>query len=177
VAALLLGMLLVAAGLYLWRRPPATESAGSASAAADAGAGEAGLAAAVVDAGPPSPVALSDIRVLGCHDRGPIKTPPDQCDRIPPVEQALSRAIEQAAPCVTSTDADASIEYVADVSFSRHNVRISLPKAGRSVHDLKVVTACATAVRSAMRELPLDGVDHHHALYRLSVIATYKKKS
>jgi hypothetical protein len=170
-------MLLVAAGLYLWRRPPASETAPGAAATVDAGPGDAGLAAAAVDAGPPSPVALSDVRVLGCHDRGPIKTPPDQCDRLPPVEQALSRAIEQAAPCVTPSDADASIEYVADVSFSHHNVRITLPRAGRSVRDLKVVTACATAVRSAMREVSLDGVDHHHALYRLSVIATYKKKS
>ncbi len=172
-AAFLFGMLLVAAGLYLWRRPPAPETATSAvvvAAAADAGASP-----AVVDAGSPSPVTLSDVRVLGCHDRGPTKTPADQCDHLAPIEQALSRAIEQSAPCLPPSGADENIQYVADVSFSRHNLRITLPRAGRSVKDRKVVGACATAVRSAMQAVPLDGVDHRHSLYKLSVVATYKK--
>src|ERR1700722_15747909 len=83
-AALLLGLVLVASGLYLWRRPH-TPSDGSASdpawasrprslvaggvAPGDAGGAiGAGFAGSVADAGAASPVALSDARILGCQD-------------------------------------------------------------------------------------------------------------
>jgi hypothetical protein len=59
------------------------------------------------------------------------------------------------------------------VSFSRRKVSVILPRAGRSVRDRKVLSACATAVRGAMGGLALDGIDHQHAQYRISVIATY----
>ncbi len=182
VGALLVGLLLVTAGLYLWRRPSmSVESApGDALAAASASATTAFDAAtsfALPEAGVPAPVGLSDVRVLGCHDKGPEKTPPDRCDHVGPIEQALSRAIEQSATCVLPSASSATIEYVADVSFSRRKVRVILPRAGRSVRDLKVVGACATAVRSGMQSVAFDGVDHQHARYKISVIATYRGKT
>jgi hypothetical protein len=180
VGALLLGLVLVASGLYLWRRPRSGADASSsdpAAASASAGplAGDPGITAApVLDAGSSSPVALSDARVLACHDRGSKKTPPDQCDHIASVERALSSAISQAASCVPTAGGGGSIEYVADVSFSRHKVNVSLPRAGRSVHDRKTLHACSTAVRGALQSLPLDGVDHQHARYQIAVTATYR---
>jgi hypothetical protein len=183
VAALLLGLVLVASGLYLWRRPrsadassadpaAATSTAGGAGAADDAGAFAA--VPVVVDAGGASPVSLSDPRVLACHDRGSKKTAPDQCDHVARVEQALTSAITQAAACVPSAAGGGTIEYVADVSFSRHKVSVSLPRAGRSVRDVKVLRACSTAVRGAMQGVALDGVDHQHARYKIAVTATYR---
>ncbi len=188
VGGLLLGLVLVASGLYLWRRPrqsadaaesdPAVASASPAAAAmGDAGAGAAAVVGVTADAGISSPVALSDPRVLSCHDRGSKKTPPDQCDHVATVERALSSAITQAAACVPGGANGGTIEYVADVSFARHQVRVSLPRAGRSVHDRKVLRACSTAVRGAMQGLPLDGADHQHARYQIAVTATYRGTS
>lgn len=184
-AALLLGLVLVASGLYLWRRPhsigdsaasdPAASSASPTLAATgsigDAG-GVIGFAGAVVDAGSTSGVALSDARVLACQDRGSKKTAPDQCDHVGPIEQALSSAISRAGDCVTSSGG--TIEYVADVSFSHHKLSVSMPKAGRSVRDRKAIRACSTAVRGAMQGVALDGVDHQHARYKIAITATYK---
>jgi hypothetical protein len=181
-AALLAGLVLVGSGLYMWRRPRGADTAGDeASPAASAAAlGDAGviLGAPGVDAGTSSPVVLSEPRVLACQDRGTKKTAPDACDRLVPVEKALADAIHQAATCVApeAGAAGGTIEYVADVSFSRHKVNLSLPRAGRSVHDRKVVRACSTAVRGSLEGLggALDGIDHQHARYKIAVTATYR---
>lgn len=179
--ALLLGIVLVASGLYLWRRPRTPSDSGAAESSSAEGAAlapdEAGIVSGVVDAGPPSRVRLSDPRVLACMDKGPGKTPADRCDHLAPIEQALSRAIEQTATCMPPTATTGTIEYVADVSFSRHKLKILLPRAGRSVSDRKVVSACAAAVRSAVQGVTLDGFDHTHARYKISLTATYAPRS
>jgi hypothetical protein len=175
-AAVLVGLVLIAAGLYLWRRPhaPADASApGDEAASSSAMAAEPVAPAPQPDAGV-SPVALSDARVLGCHDRGPKVTPPDQCDHVAPLEKALASAVEQAATCVSPSTGGGTIEYVADVSFLRHRLSVTLPHAGRSVHDRKALRACAAAVRAAMQLTALDGVEHQHAQYRISLTATYR---
>ncbi len=180
-AALVLGVVLVGTGLYLWRRPhsPADAMASEALAASASAAALEGAAiiSAAPDAGPPAPVKLSDMRVLACQDRGSRKTPADQCDHLASVEQALSRAIEQAATCVPPAEAGSTIEYVADVSFSRHKVHVVVPRSGRSLDDRKALTACASAVRGSMQALPLDTVTHDHARYKIAVTATYTGKS
>jgi hypothetical protein len=178
-AALLVGLVLVATGLYLWRRPhtPADSTvsdAASASASAPSALGSSPSLTSPADAGRPSPVTLSDARVIGCHDRGPKKTPADECDHVAPIEKALANAVEQSASCVPDSVNGGTIEYVADVSFLRHKVNVVLPRGGRSVRDRKVLVACATAVRSAMTAVPLDGLDHQHARYRIAVTATYR---
>lgn len=183
IAALLLGLVLVASGLYLWRRPHAdgesasSEPASSSSSEPAPVISDAGLLAAVPEAGASGPVSLSDVRTLACQDRGAKKTAPDQCDRLTPVEQALSSAIHQAAACVPGTAGGGTIEYVADVSFSRHRVNVFLPRAGRSVHDRKAIRACSTAVRGALQGVALEGMEHQHARYKIAVTATYRGAS
>jgi hypothetical protein len=183
IAALLLGLVLVASGLYLWRRPHAdgesasSEPASSSSSEPAPVIGDAGLLAAVPEAGASGPVSLSDVRTLACQDRGSKKTAPDQCDRLTPVEQALSSAINQAAACVPGTAGGGTIEYVADVSFSRHKLGLVLPRGGRSVSDKKVLRACSTAVHSSLKDLSLDGIDHQHARYSIAVTATYRSSA
>jgi hypothetical protein len=176
VVALVLGLVLVATGL-LWRRPRASAEGAAAEGAtlADAGApDEGGSALAAVDAAPP-PVSLSEVRVVGCHDRGARVTAPEDCDHLATVEQALSHAIEESVACYPATLDSATIEYLADVSFSRHRLRVSLPRSGRSTHDRKVVSACAAAVRESMH-VELDRIDHRHARYEITITATYKGK-
>ncbi|HEY8088364.1 MAG TPA: hypothetical protein VIF09_10980 [Polyangiaceae bacterium] len=182
VGALLLGLVLVASGLWLWRRPKAVDAstpsaADPASGAAAMVAGDGGLAPVVVlsaEAGASGPVILSEARILSCHDKGSKKTAPDQCDHVGAVEQALSGAITQSASCVPTEAGGGTIEYVADVSFSRHKLSVALPRAGRSVHDRKVLHACSTAVRGALQGVELQGVDHQHSRYKIAVTATYR---
>jgi hypothetical protein len=179
-AALLLGVVLVASGLYLWRRPHTpsdSASTESVAAAASATMVESTGVTSAFDAGSSSLVRLSDARVLGCQDRGRRHTPADQCDHPKPVEQALSKAIEQAAACVPASAPAGTIEYVADVSFSRRAVRIVLPRAGRSYSDRRIVTACGAAVRNGIVGFGLDGVGHEHARYKISLTATYTGRS
>jgi hypothetical protein len=175
----LAGLVLVASGLYLWRRPRTPADSGDAvPASASAMAVEDARAPlARMDAGGPSTVTVSEPRILGCHDKGSRKTPADQCDHVATVEQALAQAIEQSAACGSSSTSGGSIEYLADVSFLRHRVHVSLPRMGRSMHDRKVVGACATAVREAMQAVTLDAADHQHARYQISVTATYRGKT
>jgi hypothetical protein len=177
IAALLVGLVLVSSGLYLWRRPPRMTTDGSAAepvASALAVASDAGTPA--IEAGA-TPVVLSEARIVGCHDRGPRVTLPEECDHVDSIERALSQAIQQSLACVPAADSSGTIEYVADVSFSRHNVRIHLPRSGRSLRDRKVVVACRTAVGDAMRAVQLDGVEHRHARYEIAITATYRGKT
>jgi hypothetical protein len=177
-AALLAGLVLVGSGLYVWRRPrpPASsvdEAAASASASADAaGSGDRIAAAAPSGSASSSPVAMSEPRVLACQDRGSKRTLPDACDRLAPVEKALESAITQAATCASAEGG--TIEYVADVSFPKHKVSVSLPKAGRSVRDKKTLKACAASVREGFAGVGLDSVEHQHARYKIAVTATYR---
>jgi len=177
VGAVVFGLTLVGIGVYLWRRPhaPADGASESAQGAPSAsGADDVLPAPSAVEVQPPSPLTLSEARVLGCHDKGRGTTPPDECDRLAPIEQALARVIKQAVSCVPDSSSAGTIEYVADVSFTRHHLRVTLPRAGRSVRDRKVVHACASAVRDGMQSVALDGVDHKHARYSISITATYR---
>jgi hypothetical protein len=173
------GVVLIASGLFLWRRPPhgAADAASAAAPTASALAVEDARAPeALLDGGGPSSVTLSEARVLACHDKGARKTPAEQCDHVAALELALEHAISQTASCSSTSTSGGTIEYVADVSFLRRKVKISLPRSGRSLRDRKVVGACAVAVREAMDAVPLDGADHEHSRYKISVTATYRGK-
>jgi hypothetical protein len=189
-AALVAAFVAVGIGLFLWRRPhaPSQPTADEAQSSSAIAASEAPPETHQPQpATPPSPVAVSEARVLGCHDRGPRVTAPDQCDHLPAVEKALVAAIEQAASCVPSTGAAgsgsatgpgaasaATIEYVVDLSFNRSRLTVTLPHEGRSVRDRKVVRACGSAVRAALQLTQFTGVPHEHAQYRIAVTGTYR---
>lgn len=187
--ALLLGLVLVATGLYLWRRPravPDAASAGSgetvpspsAASATQAVLGDAGIAAAVAaqaEAGAANGLSVSEARVVGCHDKGTKKTPAGDCDHLPPIEQALQKAIEQSMACVPPTAGGGTIEYMVDVSFNRKKnaVKLSLPKGGRSMKNAKALAACKSAVARGLTDVAVEGVTHAHARYEIAITATY----
>jgi hypothetical protein len=177
--ALLLGLVLVATGLYLWRRPTSTTEPAAAtpspsgSAVGDGGAPVTSMAADAGSTSSPSGVTLSEAKVLACQDRGPKKTAPADCDRLSSVEQALAKAIEESSSCVPENAGGGTIEYVADVSFLKKKVNVVLPKDGRSLKNQKALLACAGAVKRAMSGLSVDGMTHAHARYKISITATY----
>ena len=166
IVALVLGLVLVAIPLYLWRRPRADAVAVSTGDAADS-------------VPPPPPAmnedkpAVSEVRTLACQDPGPKKTSPGECDHLADIEKALTKAIEDSASCITKDLGGGTIEYVADVSFRQKKINVVTPKDGHSLHNAKAVAVCQAAVKSRLAAVPLDPVQHAHARYKLSATATY----
>lgn len=170
IVALILGLVLVAIPLYLWRRPRAesiavTPGAGAASAATSA-------AAPITTADDAKPT-LGEPRSLLCQDPGPKKTAPEQCDHVVDVEKALAKAIEETASCVPRDAGGGTIQYVTDVSFKRKAINVATPKDTRSLKNTKVVNACQAAVKSKLQALPLESIAHTHARYKIAITATY----
>lgn len=176
LAVVLLGVLLVAVPLYLWRRPRSVASTVSGDAAApDGGLSDGGDTAVELDAGPTYGVRLTEARVIECHDTGSKKTPAEQCDALPAFNKSFSDAILAARDCMPPSAGPGSITYMADVSFSRKKspVTVSLPKDGRSYRAVKTVAGCAAAVRSAVTGLSVESMQHAHNRYKIAIIATY----
>jgi hypothetical protein len=175
IGALVIGILLVAGPLYLWRRPRTTPVVH-----ADAG-NDAALSrdGATAKEAPPDAavlhVKIAEARVLECHDRGSRRTPPEQCDHVRAFEKAFAEAIEAAHDCVPPSAGTGSIEFVADLSFARkrHPVLVSLPRDGRSFQSPKIVKECGAAIRSRIGSFAVLPLQHAHARYKVSFIASY----
>ncbi len=177
LVALVLGLVLVAIPLYLWRRPRAESPIVSAQADA-----EAAPMAAAFDADARAPddagaVALGEPRVLECHDPGSKHTPPEQCDRLAAFEQLLGKAIQDAASCAAGSGGGA-LPYVVDVSFGRKKqpVHLLAVKDGRTLKSAKSAATCNAAVRKSLGSASLDGMKHEHSRYKIEVVATYPAK-
>ena len=170
IVALILGLVLVAIPLYLWRRPRAESIASTGD-----------MRPVLAESGAPPPVtvgteekpAVGDVRNLLCQDPGSKKTTPEQCDHVLDVERAFAKAIEESASCVPKDAGGGTVIYVADVSFKRKAVSVATPKEGRTMKNLKVISACQSAVKSHLQALPLESIAHAHARYKVAVTATY----
>ena len=109
VAALVIGLIVVAVPLYLWRRPKAASTTDTPDAGASSAVIEAGpppdptreLVAAALDGGVEAEgVTLGKVWIDNCQRPGPGKTPPEQCDRQPFFEEALVKAVLENTSCV-----------------------------------------------------------------------------
>jgi hypothetical protein len=171
-----LGILLVAVPLYLWRRPRATLAPVGDAGTAENDALDASLGGIdIVDSGPDAGIRLSDPRVLECYDSSSKKTPTEQCDSLPEVAKSLDDAVLAAKDCLPLSAGSGSITYVAEVSFSKRHMQVgvSVPKSGRSYKGMKLVGGCAASVRSALSGLSLEGMAHKHTHYKIAVVASY----
>jgi hypothetical protein len=217
IAALVLGLVLVAIPLYLWRRPRSeavtvtSQGAGSASAIASGapnapaigtgngtGTGYGSGYGPGNGPGNGSPasdaVLLSEARVLECHDPGTHHTPATDCDHLAPIEKAFAQAIRDTAMCMPTAAGGGTLVFIADVSFQRKRnpIAITVPKDGRALRGLntggggehavtsgaaaKIATGCGAEVKRALHGVPLDGVPHAHARYKVAITATYNPK-
>jgi hypothetical protein len=170
IVALFLGLVLVAIPLYLWRRPRADAIA------VQGGGADAGALPPVTGASAAPQedrLAVGEAKILSCHDPGPKKTSPEQCDHVVDLEKAFAKAIEETATCVARDAGGGTIIYLADVGFKRRIVSIGTPKEGRTLKSSKVAGACERAVKGRLTSLPFDTMKHEHARYRVSITATY----
>jgi hypothetical protein len=170
IVALILGLVLVAIPLYLWRRPRA-ESISVATGNGDAGALPAVTGALTGSA--EDRLVIGEAKTLSCHDPGPKKTAPEQCDHVAELEKVFAKAIEENATCVTKDMGGGTIIYIADVGFKKKAVAVTTPKEGRTLKSPKVAGACEKAVRGKLAGLSFDTIKHDHARYRVAITATY----
>lgn len=171
IVALVLGLVLVAIPLYLWRRPRADSIAAStADSGVDPSANGTPTTSAPTDDAKPT---LGDAKSISCQDPGTKKTAPEQCDHVVEVEKALAKAIEENAGCVTKDAGGGTIQYVADVSFKRKAISITTPKDTRTMKNAKAVSACQSAVKGKLQGLSLETINHGHARYKIAITATY----
>jgi hypothetical protein len=171
IVALLLGLVLVAIPLYLWRRPRAESIAATGS--ADAGSDPTAGSPAPVTTSDDAKLSLGDAKSILCQDPGPKKTAPEQCDHVVEVEKAFAKAIEESASCVPKDAGGGTIQYVADVSFKKKALNVAVPKEGRTLKNAKAISACHAAVKSKLQALSLDPIAHTHSRYKIAITASY----
>jgi hypothetical protein len=176
LVALVLGLVLVAIPLYLWRRPRAespivTPDADTPAPLYTGGAIDADASAA--DAS--GPLALDGPKILECHDPGPSRTSPDQCDHLVDFERLFTKAIQDASTCAPTSAGQGAIPWIADVSFvrKRQPIRLLVAKDGHTLKGPKTNAACTAAVKKNLGAVSLDGMKHDHARYKIEIIASY----
>lgn len=177
VVALVAGLILIAVPLYLWRRPGgAFETRNDAGAAASASAVpvEAGsLLVAAVEAGVPKErVKLAPIQKVKCSASpaagGQTGT---LCDALPPLEEALARAIRENIDCAPRGDKAGSINFVLTVDFASRKLHV-FPGASGSWKGPQARRA-AQCVKRALPAPSWNNMRHQYRYYQIAILATY----
>jgi hypothetical protein len=173
ILGLVVGLVLVAVPLYLWRRPdPSAAPPASASTGAPVLLDGAVPYVPLVDAPALGPtVKLAPFKTIRCTDPGPGKTPPERCDHVTFFEDALARAVRENVLCAPSTKTGASVSFVLQIDFRRKEARLlrgkstDLPK-----NQSNELFRC---VEKAMPTPEWSSIPHQHARYVVSLLATY----
>jgi len=174
IIGLVVGLVLVAIPLYLWRRPeqadatatPEPTATGSAAASASSDY------VPLVDPDEVPRVKVSPYRTIRCQDRGPGKTPPERCDHVTYFEDALTRAIRENALCGPETKTGAEISIVMDVHFRKKKLEIFRGKS--SSIPATQTTELFKCLKRAMPKQPnWSSIPHQHTRYVVNVKATY----
>jgi len=176
VVALVVGLVLLAVPLYLWRRPSGTENAPKdAGAALDAMAGalEGGAAA-----GPDSDGGDADERVkLGppqrvrCGASTRNGQEGNLCDRLPFFEEALTKAISENVDCAPKLKKEGTINYVLTLDFTKKKLHV-FPGASGSWRG-PAARKAAACVKRALPAPDWANVSHQYRHYSIAVMATY----
>jgi hypothetical protein len=175
IIGLVVGLVLVAVPLYLWRRPEQVSAESQDPMPADGGTampmGTSEPYVPLVDASVTPNVKLGPFEILRCQDPGPGKTPPSRCDSIAFFEEGLAKAIQENTLCAPKTKTGATISYVLDFSFRRKKWKVyrgkssTLPKS-----RTKELFRC---VKKAMPSPDWGSIPHQHSRYVVNVKATY----
>jgi hypothetical protein len=174
IIGLVVGLVLVAVPLYLWRRPEQGAKDSDQPVPEDAGLATIDGAAPyipLVDAAAATRVKLGPFEVIRCEDASNEKTPPDRCDHIEFFEKGLARAIEDNALCAPSTKTGATISFVMDISFRRKELKLYRGKSSTiSKAKSEELFRC---VKKALPTPDWSTIPHQHTHYVVGVKATY----
>jgi hypothetical protein len=172
ILGLVVGLVLVAVPLYLWRRPEQADPLDPADSANAASAADASAPyVPLVDASVGVNVKLAPFRTIRCTDPGPGKTAPERCDHITFFEDALSSAIRENSLCAPETKTGATISVVMDIDFRRKKLKIYRGKSSSlPASRTKELFQC---IKRAIPTPEWGSIPHQHARYVVNTKATY----
>ncbi len=174
ILGLVVGLVLVAVPLYLWRRPDHSKNKAEPSAETSAAVPADGAAPYVplVDASASQPkVKLEPFKTVRCADPGPGKTPPERCDHITFFEDALARAVKENVLCAPPSKTGSTVSYVLDLDFRKKQRKLNRGKSTTiSKEHSKELFAC---VEKALPTPDWDSIPHQHIRYIVSLTASY----
>jgi hypothetical protein len=177
VVALVVGFILLAVPLFLWRRPggPVPASPEPTSAPTDAGAPpgrDGGGDAAVAVSAKPERVKLAPVQRVRCSVaigvRGQEGT---LCDGLPFFEKALAEAIVKNVDCAPHPDREGTISYALQVDFKRRWFNVFPGASGSWKGPL-----ARRAVDCAERSIPKpewETITHQYNYYMIAILATF----
>lgn len=176
IVALVVGLVLLAVPLYLWRRPSGTENApadgGAPADAAPLPAGSAQPSAAVADAAAQSErVKLGNVQRVKCGASARGGQEGGLCDRLPFFEEQLTRAIRDNVDCAPKTGKEGSINYVLTVDFTARKVHVFPGQSGSWKGP--AARKAAACVKRALSAPDWASLQHQYKHYSLAVLATY----
>jgi hypothetical protein len=169
IIALVAGLILFAVPLYLWRRPKPESIPSADAAVVDAGAPAASPVVAF-DAGAMGGIQLSPFTTIKCEKPGPGRTPPERCDHLTALEDALARAIREQSKCAPASKTAITVSFVLDTDFRKKKQTLFAGKSSSLKREkAKELVRC---VKGAMT-VPDWSIGRQYDRYRVNVIATY----
>ena len=170
IIALVAGLIIFAVPLYLWRRPKPESIPSADAAVVDAGA-PAARPIVAFDAGPAGNLTLSPFVTMKCEKPGPGKTPPERCDHVTTLEDALTRAIRERPDCAPASKTAYTVSYVMETDFRKKKLTLFAGKSS-SLKGEKV-KALLRCVKGQMPATDWASVSHQYVRYKVQVVATY----
>jgi len=176
VVAAAVSLMLVAVPLYLWRRPGLASQADAPTAA------EANKVAVAVAAKPLTEPKVSHavesglklepvVRVSCGSAANRLSTLGELCDRLPPLEEALIRAIQESQVCVPKSAKKSAINHVLTVDFTTKRLHIFPGKSGDwKGRSARKVTDCVTR---ALPKVDWGAITHKYRYYVIAQMVKY----
>jgi hypothetical protein len=178
IVVIVLGLMLLAVPLYLWRRP----SLAVKSTTADAGASPSASAIAsampallpnLPDAGAldAARVKLSTVRKVRCGASARQASESENCESLGYFEKALSEAVKGSADCVPHSPKPGSINFVLEIDFAHKKLHV-FPGASGDWRGPKARRA-TKCVMNALPSPEWETIPHQHRYYAIAVMGTF----
>jgi hypothetical protein len=172
---LVVGLVLLAVPLYLWRRPSGTENApkdAGSDAKSAALLGDAALAG--LDGGARDErVKLGKLQRIKCAASPTAQGQEGNlCDQLTSIEQAFQKAVRESGECAPKAKQEGSINYVLNVDFSSKKLHI-FPGASGSWRGPQARKA-AKCVLNNVAAPTWDSIQHQYRYYQIAILATYR---
>jgi hypothetical protein len=177
VIALVVGLILIAVPLYLWRRPGGKDSApadaGSSASALTISPDAAAFTSTPIDAGGSGErVKLGPPQKIRCSaGPGAVGQDGTLCDTLRPLEEGLAKAIQENRDCAPRGPKDGTINFVLTVDFAQRKLHV-FPGASGSWKgpQARRATQC---VRRALPSVAWESLKHQYRYYQIAILATY----
>ena len=176
VLGLLAVLVLVALPVYLLRRPKPSKTAAieplpRLETSAVAPAPEAGPPASPPESPSSKRIALADPKTARCTPKGGGRATTERCERLPPFEDALARAIRENIACAPPAANPYTVSFVLSVDFDKKTTHLWAGRSGsmkkRSSADL------IRCVEHAIVAPEWETVAHQFQRYDVNMIAAY----